>query len=71
MKKDIIIINLNKPHLCPVHNIYSTLAYSVDGGDVETSIIDGNIVMENRIINGVNEEEVLNECARIKRRLFS
>lgn len=70
-KADIIIINLNKPHLCPVHNIYSTLAYSVDGGDVETSIIDGNIVMENRIINGVNEEEVLNECARIKRRLFS
>ena len=70
-KADIIIIDLNKPHLCPVHNIYSTLAYSVNGADVETTIIDGKIVMENRQIVNVDEQEIINECNRVQRRLFN
>lgn len=70
-KADIIIINLNKPHLSPIHNIYSTLAYSVNGADVETTIIDGNIVMENRNIINVDENEIISECNRVQRRLFN
>lgn len=70
-RADIIIINTNKPHLCPIHNIYSTLAYSVSGDDVETSIVDGNIVMENRVIQNVDEAEILTECNRVTRRLFN
>lgn len=70
-KADIIIIDLNKPHLCPVHNIYSTLAYSVNGADVETTIIDGKIVMENRNIVNADEQEIINECNRVQRRLFN
>lgn len=70
-RADIIIINTNKPHLCPIHNIYSTLAYSVSGDDVETSIIDGNIVMENRVIQNVDEAEILTECNRVTRMLFN
>ena len=70
-RADIIIINTNKPHLCPIHNIHSTLAYSVSGDDVETSIIDGNIVMENRVIQNVDEAEILTECNRVTRRLFN
>lgn len=70
-KADIIIIDMKKPHLCPAHNIYSLLAYSVNGADVETSIIDGNIVMENRVINGIDENEIMNACSRIKECLFN
>ncbi len=70
-KADIIIIDLNKPHLCPIHNIYSTLAYSVNGADVETTIIDGKVVMENRCVQNVNEQEIMGECERVKRRLFN
>ncbi len=69
-KADIIIINCNKPHLCPIHNIYSTLAYSVNGSDVDTSIIDGNIVMEDRVVNGVDENEIMRNCRRISEVLF-
>ncbi len=70
-KADIIIIDMKKPHLCPAHNIYSLLAYSVNGADVETSIIDGNIVMENRVITGIDETEIMNACSRIKECLFN
>ena len=69
-KADIIIIDTNKPHLCPMHNIYSLLAYSVNGADVETSIIDGRIVMENRQVLNVDENQVMRDCRRITESLF-
>lgn len=69
-KADIIIIDTNKPHLCPMHDIYSLLAYSANGADVETTIIDGNIVMENRNVANVDEGELLRDCRRITESLF-
>lgn len=69
-KADIILIDLNKPHLLPRQDIYSLLAYSVNGADVDTSIIDGKIVMENRKILGVDEEEMKQKIEMIKNRLF-
>lgn len=69
-KADIIIIDLNKSHLCPVHDIYSTLVYSANGSDVETVIVDGNILMENRKILDVDETEIISKCNDIVKRLF-
>lgn len=69
-KADIIIIDINKPHLCPMHDIYSLLAYSVNGADVETSIINGQIVMENRQILNADEQEIMRDCRRITESLF-
>ena len=69
-KADIILIDLNKSHLLPRQDIYSLLAYSVNGADVDTSIIDGKIVMENRKILGVDEEEMKQRIEMIKNRLF-
>ena len=69
-KADIIIVDINKPHLLPVHNVYSTLAYSANGADVETTIVDGKILMENRILQTIDEERVLNQVKEVAMRLF-
>ena len=69
-KADIILVNLNKPHLSPRHDIYSLLAYSVNGADVDTTIIDGKVVMENRNITNVDEAEIMLKAENIKSRLF-
>ena len=69
-KADIIIIGLDKSHLQPIHNIYSLLAYSVNGADVETTIIDGKIVMEDRKVLNVDEHQVIRDCERITEVLF-
>jgi len=45
---DIIILDMNQPHLTPLYNPYSQIVYAARGGDVKTSIIDGKPVMENR-----------------------
>ncbi|MBQ9314902.1 MAG: amidohydrolase [Clostridia bacterium] len=69
-KADIIIIDINKPHLKPHHDIYSLLAYSVNGADVDTTIIDGNVVMEHRNVMNVDENEILEKVELVKNKLF-
>jgi 5-methylthioadenosine/S-adenosylhomocysteine deaminase len=58
-KADLIIIDLEKPHLTPSLDIISNLVHYANGNDVETTIIDGKIVMDNRKINTVKEADVL------------
>ncbi|WP_018154528.1 amidohydrolase [Methanothermococcus thermolithotrophicus] len=54
---DLAIIDLNKPFLIPKENIYSHLVYSFNG-NVDTVIIDGNIVMNDGKMVNVDEEKV-------------
>ena len=63
-KADLIILDFNQPHLLPHHNLVSHLVYAAKGSDVETVIINGQIVMEERKIKRVKENKVLN---RIKK----
>lgn len=53
-KADLIIIDINQPHLMPLYNVFSQIVYAVKGSDVDTVIIDGNIVMLNRKIQNVD-----------------
>jgi len=57
---DVILIDLRRPWFCPETNIISHLVYSMAGG-VDTTIVNGRILMENGVIPG--EESIL-ESAR-------
>jgi 5-methylthioadenosine/S-adenosylhomocysteine deaminase len=56
---DLAVINLRKPHLVPVHDIINTLVYCAKGEDVETTIINGRVVMRDRKLTTMDEEEIL------------
>ena len=47
-KADVIIVDTNKPHLTPMYNPCSHLVYAASGNDVSHSIINGQLIMENR-----------------------
>ena len=64
-KADIIIIGLNEPHLTPLYNEYSHLVYAMSGADVDTVLINGKIVMENRKLLTINEAEVMQKVREI------
>ncbi|MFH0906688.1 MAG: amidohydrolase [bacterium] len=57
-KADIIIIDFEQSHLIPVYNPVSHLIYSARGSDVETVIINGKIIMEDKKIKNINESVV-------------
>jgi 5-methylthioadenosine/S-adenosylhomocysteine deaminase len=58
-KADITIINMDSPHLQPVHNHLSALVYAARASDVETVIVDGEILMENRRFTTIDEEKTI------------
>ncbi len=51
---DLIVIDLQKPHLQPVNNLVSDLVYCCKASDVETVLVDGCVVVENRRIAGLD-----------------
>ena len=55
---DILLIDIKKPHLYPHTNLVSELVYSTHASDVDTVIINGNIVVENRKCLSMNAQEV-------------
>lgn len=58
---DIILIDFNKPHLKPKNNVISSLVYSAFGSDVDTVIVKGNVLMENRKIKVFDEVDTVKE----------
>ncbi|HPN87011.1 MAG TPA: amidohydrolase [Smithella sp.] len=45
---DIILVDMNQPHLTPVYHYYSQLVYAARGADVKTSIVNGKVIMKDR-----------------------
>jgi cytosine/adenosine deaminase-related metal-dependent hydrolase len=58
-RADVIIVTMQKPHLTPTFNPVSHIAYAALGSDVETTIIDGRIVMDNRRVNTLDEQTII------------
>jgi cytosine/adenosine deaminase-related metal-dependent hydrolase len=58
-KADIILISMFKPHLFPLNMPVHRVTYFANGNDVDTVIVNGKVLMENRQVQTVNEAEVL------------
>jgi len=65
-KADIVIIGFDRPHLCPIYSEESHLVYATRAADVETVLINGRVVMEDREVKTVNVEEVMAKARRAK-----
>jgi 5-methylthioadenosine/S-adenosylhomocysteine deaminase len=69
-KADLTIIDFNKPHLCPLYNEISHLIYAAKAADVNTVIINGKIVMENRQPATIKIEKILKMAEKAKKNLL-
>ena len=64
-ERDVIIVDTHKPHLAPLYRPISHLVYAVGGSDVDTTIINGRVVMENRQLLSLDVDEVMDAVNRI------
>jgi cytosine/adenosine deaminase-related metal-dependent hydrolase len=62
---DIILVDLNRPHLTPTTYVPHQLCFYTNGHDVDTTIIDGKIMMENSKVLSVDAQEVM-DLARVE-----
>lgn len=63
-KADIILIDMEKPHLYPPNMPLYRIPYFANGADVDTVIVDGHVLMEGRIVKTVDEATLLAAAAR-------
>ena len=74
-KADLILLDLATPRLTPIHmgrysNILQHIVYAAHGDDVDTVMIDGRIVMENRRLSCVDETEIIKSATEAARDLI-
>jgi 5-methylthioadenosine/S-adenosylhomocysteine deaminase len=66
---DIVLVDMRKPHLTPVYNTLSHLAYSVKSSDVEAVMVKGRLLMEKGRVLGVDEQEIMDRAAHWGRKI--
>ena len=60
-KADLILLNIDKPHWFPYHNLISGVVYTAQVSDVETVFIDGEMIMNNRKLQTIDFPHVKKE----------
>jgi cytosine/adenosine deaminase-related metal-dependent hydrolase len=63
-KADFIIINTDVPHLTPVWNPVASVVFGAQGSDVETVVVDGQILMRERKVLTLDEDEILDDVRK-------
>ena len=68
-KADVILLDLKQPHLTPivmkpVPNVGPNIVYYARGGEVETVIINGEMVVKNHRCVSIDEGKVMDEAQR-------
>ena len=66
---DVITIDIFKPHIYPIYDLISNLVYCAKASDVETVIVDGEIVVEQRRMAGIDVGELCMQVQDAARRL--
>ncbi len=64
-KADLIVLDLDQPHLVPMYNLPSHLIYAARGGDVIHSMINGRLVMKQRKLLTIDEQKVIGKMEEI------
>ena len=66
---DLIVVRMDQPHQTPLYNVVSQLVYATKASDVETVIINGQIVMENRKVLTIDESAVMAKAREFGKRI--
>ncbi|KAF0144184.1 MAG: 5-methylthioadenosine/S-adenosylhomocysteine deaminase [Nitrospirae bacterium] len=66
---DIIIMDLDKPHLTPLYDIYSHIVYSSMASDVETVFVNGKLVVDKRKLCTADEKGIISKARTWSRKI--
>lgn len=70
-KADLIIYDLDKAHLQPIHDLLSNIVFSAQSDDICFSMIDGKVVYKNGETTFIDSERVIYEANKITKRILN
>jgi len=70
-KADLIIVDANAPHATPMYSVYSEIVFALKATDVRTVIIAGRVIMDERKMLTLNEEEILQTAKDYQKKILA
>ncbi len=67
MQADLVVLDLDQPHLTPLYDPYSHLVYAAGGGDIQTVVVHGRVVVQDRKLLSFDLEETLARARELAR----
>ena len=64
-KADLVLLDMNDTAYLPYNSAARQLVYTETGRSVDTVIIDGRVVIEDRVVKTINEDELRQEVAAL------
>jgi cytosine/adenosine deaminase-related metal-dependent hydrolase len=68
---DILLVNLNEPHTTPVFDPIANLVYAAHGGNVDTVMVAGRVLMRGRQVLYADEAAIMREAGECGRALLA
>ncbi len=59
---DLIMLDMDKPHFHPYHDLCAQIVYAASSADVEMVMVKGRVLMEGKKLVTVDEEKILHEA---------
>jgi len=64
---DLIVLDTNQPHLAPMYNPMSQIVYSVRGSDVRDVMVAGNMLVRDRSLTSMDQDDILNRVRALSK----
>ena len=68
---DLVVMDIDKPYMKPVHSVQNNLVYSAVGNDVEMTIVDGNILYEKGEYKTIDIEKITFKAEEITKEILA
>ncbi len=68
---DLIVLDIDRPHMHPVHDLINNIVYSASGRDVVMTMVDGKILYEDGLFFTIDIERVKYEVESSRTRILA
>ena len=66
---DLVLVDMSGAHLQPLHSITASIVYNLRAGDVQTVIVNGQVLMRDRQLLTLNKAEIIRQVNKNMDRL--
>lgn len=69
-RADLIVVDLSEPGTQPVYSVESAIVYAASGDQVTSTVVNGRVLMRNRILLTLDEDEIVRMARQYRDRIL-
>jgi 5-methylthioadenosine/S-adenosylhomocysteine deaminase len=66
-RADLIVVDVDRPHVVPNTDVWSAVAYDLTAADVRHTVVEGRVLMRDRVLTTIDERTVLDRLKQLRR----